>query len=154
MPLIHRRAALAALAGALWLTTQPLAAQEASAPGIEITKGFMRASPMVAAAGAGFMTIRSTGAADRLVAFRSPACARPELHTHINENGLMKMRQVEAIDIPAGGEAVLQPGGLHLMFIDLTGPLEDGAMVPVTLVFEKAGEVAITLPVHKAGAMN
>lgn len=154
MPLVHRRGLLATFAGVILLAARPLAAQEVRAPGLEITNGFMRASPMVAAAGAGFMTIRATGGADRLVGFRSPACARPELHTHINENGMMKMRQVAAIDIPAGGEAVLQPGGLHLMFIDLTGPLEEGAMVPVTLIFEQAGEIAITLPVHKAGAMN
>lgn len=154
MPAIPRRGALAALAGAILLAAHPLAAQQARAPGLEITQGFMRASPMVAAAGAGFMTIRSTGPADRLIGFRSPACARPELHTHINENGMMKMRQVPAIDIPAGGAAVLQPGGLHLMFIELTQSLEDGAEVPVTLVFEQAGEVAITLPVHRAGASN
>ncbi|MCT2539554.1 copper chaperone PCu(A)C [Sedimentimonas flavescens] len=151
---MKRRSAIFGCAMMLVLAPIGALAQEATAPGLEISGGFMRASPMVAAAGAGFMTIRSTGPEDRLVAFRSPACTQPELHTHVHDNGMMRMRQVDAIDIPAGGEAVLQPGGLHLMFINLTKTLEEGAQVPVTLVFEKAGEVAIELPVKRAGAMN
>lgn len=66
---------------------------------------------------------------------------------------MMRMRRVEAIDIPAGGEARLEPGGLHLMFIDLTAPLKQGEAVPVTLLFAKAGEVALSLPIGAAGAM-
>lgn len=129
-------------------------AQQASAPGLEIEGGFLRASPGSAPTGAGFMTIRSTGAADRLVAFRTPACTRPELHTHINDNGIMRMRQVPAIDVPAGGVAELKSGGLHLMLIDLVAPLSEGDVVPVTLVFERAGEVTVQMPVKKIGAMN
>lgn len=129
-------------------------AQQASAPGIEIEGGFLRASPGMAPTGAGFMTIRSTGAADRLVGFHTPACTRPELHTHIDDNGIMRMRQVPAIEVPAGGMAELKSGGLHLMLIDLVAPLTEGDVVPVTLVFEQAGEVTVQMPVKKIGAMN
>lgn len=149
-----RRAIIAALTAALGLTTLPVWAQDAKTETLEISDGFARASPGMAMAGAGFLTIRSLGPADRLVAFRTPACNRPELHTHINDDGIMRMRQVEAIEVPAGGEAVLEPGGLHLMMIDLNQQLMEGENVPVTLVFETAGEVDVSLPVKKFGAMN
>lgn len=143
-----------AASGLLALSGVSGLAQDATTQTLEISGGFTRASPKVAHAGAGFMTIRSLGQADRLLAFRSPICTQPELHTHVNENGMMRMRQVPHIDIPAGGETVLKPGSLHLMFINLTEPLDEGKMVPVTLVFEQAGEVTLELPVKAPGAMK
>ncbi len=114
----------------------------------------MRAAPKTAPAGAAFLQIASTGPADRLVGFSSPACLAGELHTHIHDNGMMRMRQVEAIDVPAGGSVVLEPGGFHLMCIGLVEPLVEGQNIPVTLTFENAGEVQLTLPVKAAGAMQ
>lgn len=156
--MMNRRALLIAATMVAAFGMTPLRAQDAPAPvvtdNLEISGAFARASPAMAGAGAGFMTITSKGEADTLLAFRSPACEQPELHTHINENGMMRMRAVDKIDIPAGGSAVLEPGSLHLMFIKLVEPLQEGAMVEATLVFEKAGEVKVTLPVKKAGAMN
>ncbi len=154
MKTFSRRATLISLAAACCMTAVPALSQDAKTANLEISGGFTRASPKMAHAGAGFMTIRSLGAADRLLGFASPACERPELHTHLHDNGVMRMRQVDAIDIPAGGEAVLQPGGLHLMFIGLNGQLAEGDTVPVTLIFEQAGEVQISLPVKAPGAMN
>jgi copper(I)-binding protein len=151
---MKRRSVILGIATMAALSATSLQAQQAQAPGLDISGGFLRAAPMVSRTGAGFMIIRSTGPADKLLAFRSPACTRPELHTHINDNGIMRMREVPEIDVPAGGEARLQPGGLHLMFIDLTTQLTEGEMVPVTLIFEKAGEVQIELPVKRPGAMN
>lgn len=149
----RRTLLLAAFACAI-LPASPALAQDATAGDLTITAGFARSSPMMANAGAGFLTIANAGAADRLLAFKTDACTQPELHTHIEENGMMAMRKVEAIDVPASGEAVLAPGGLHLMFIGLTAPLKEGESVAVTLVFEKAGEVAVSLPVKGPGAMN
>jgi copper(I)-binding protein len=103
--------------------------------------------------GAGFMTIRTAGpAADRLVAARAAIARVVELHTHVRDGDVMRMRPVPAIDVPAGGTVMLQPGGLHLMLIGLTASLEQGATVPVTLVFERAGEIAVELRVESAGA--
>ncbi|WP_179300239.1 copper chaperone PCu(A)C [Pseudothioclava arenosa] len=152
--MISRRSVLAALAATGLSLALPLHTARAEGAPLEISGGFLRASPGAAKIGAGFVTIRSKGEADRLIGFRSPACARPELHTHVMDNGMMRMRQVEAIEVPAGGEAVLEPGGLHLMFIDLTAPLAEGDNVPVTLIFEKAGEIEVSLPVKSAGAMK
>lgn len=152
--MIHRRAFVASLTLAGALTAAPAWAQQASTENLLISGGFARATASMMTAGAAFMSIESKAEADRLVAFSTPACNRPELHTHINDNGVMQMRQVEAIDVPAGGAAVLQPGGLHLMMIDLTGQLVEGETLELTLVFEKAGEVSLSVPVKSAGAMN
>ena len=149
--MIHRRTLLAALAAA-GLFAPAARAQEASTDTLEITGGFARATAGMAVSGASFLTIASRGPADRLVGFSTSACNRPELHTHINDDGVMRMRQVEAIDVPAGGTVELKPGGLHLMMIDLTRQLVEGETVEVTLVFESAGEVTVTLPIKAPGA--
>lgn len=152
--MIQRRAFVASLALAGVFFSTSAGAQLASTDSLEISAGFARATAGKAKAGAAFVTITSKGGADRLVAFSTPACNRPELHTHIENNGVMQMRQVEAIDVPAGGTAELKPGGLHLMMIDLNSPLIEGETVDITLVFEKAGEVPVTLPIKGFGAMN
>lgn len=103
--------------------------------------------------GGGFLTIRNTGAApDKLVSANSPAAGRLELHTHIRDGDVMRMRPVADIPVPANGEVTLQPGGLHLMLIGLTQSVNVGQSVPVTLRFERAGEVTIQLAVQAAGA--
>lgn len=149
--MMNRRTALGALVAA-GLFAKAGHAQDAATDTLEISGGFARATPPMAVTGAAFLTIRSLGEADRLVGYTSPACNRPELHTHINDNGVMQMRQVDAIELPAGGTVDLKPGGFHLMMIDLTGQLVEGETVDVTLVFEKAGEVTVTLPIKGAGA--
>lgn len=103
--------------------------------------------------GAGFLTIRNTGAvADRLVAATSPVAGRVELHTHLRDGDVMRMRPVEDIPVPANDSVSLQPGGMHLMFVGLNRPLVAGETIPVTLRFAEAGEVTIQLPVQAAGA--
>ena len=103
--------------------------------------------------GGGFLTIRNTGATpDKLLAASSPAAGRLELHTHMRDGDVMRMRPVADIPVPANGEVTLQPGGLHLMLIGLTQAMNAGQSVPVTLRFEQAGEVTIQLAVQAAGA--
>ena len=97
--------------------------------------------------GAAWLTIRNSGGADRLVGADSPAAERIEIHTHIHEGGVMMMRRVEAIDIPAGGEAALEPGGGHLMLFGLKPGLKTGGSFPLTLLFEKAGRVTVEMRV-------
>ncbi|TYO89164.1 copper chaperone PCu(A)C [Oceanicella actignis] len=102
--------------------------------------------------GAAFMVIENHGAADdRLVAARSPAARKVELHTHVIADGVARMRPVEGgIPVPAGGRVALERGGLHVMFMGLTTPFEDGREIPLTLVFERAGEMALQVPVDNA----
>ena len=102
---------------------------------------------------AAYMTIENTTATlDRLVSATSPAARVVELHTHIMDGGVMRMRPVTAIEVNPGEPAVLRPGGLHVMLIDLTGPLQVGQTIPLTLRFEKAGEITVQVPVRPAGA--
>jgi copper(I)-binding protein len=99
-----------------------------------------------------YMTLRNGGSSpDRLLAVESPV-GRAELHTMTMDNNVMRMRPVEAVDIPAGGSAMLQPSGLHIMLLDLREPLRAGTEVPLTLRFERAGTVAVTVPVGPANA--
>ncbi|UWQ07870.1 copper chaperone PCu(A)C [Aliiroseovarius crassostreae] len=147
------RSLIAASVAACFVIAPPVFAEDVATDNLEISGGFSRASPKMAKAGVGFMTITSKGAADRLIAFTSPSCNRPELHTHIRDNGVMRMRQVEAIDVPAGGSVKLEPGSFHLMCIDLNGQLVEGEMLEATLSFETAGDVVVKLPIKGPGAM-
>jgi copper(I)-binding protein len=151
MPVVFARRAV--LGAGLAASLAPVARAEDTAPGaLRIATPWTRAM-RAGGTGAGFMTIRNTGSTpDRLVAARTPAARVVELHTHIREGDVMRMRPVPVIELPAGQEVRLQPGGLHLMLIGLTAALEQGARVPVTLVFERAGEVEVQLAVEAAGA--
>lgn len=98
--------------------------------------------------GAAFVTIRNHGESDdRLIGARSPSAARAELHSTIMEDGVMKMRKVETIPVPPGAVAELKPGGLHIMLFELASPLTEGEKFPLTLTFEKAGEIAVMVKV-------
>ena len=109
---------------------------------VSIEKPWARATAPGAKVAAGYMVLQNKGgAADRLVAASSPAAARVELHVHIHEGGVMKMREVPGYDVPAKGAFELKPGGAHLMFMDIRRPFKEGEKVPVKLEFEKAGEV-------------
>ena len=127
--------------------TLPLAAL---AEGIMIEGAYARSSGPQAASGAAFMVlVNQTGTDDRLVSVASPAAERIELHTHIEDaDGVMRMREVEAgFAVPAGGSHALERGADHVMFLGLTAPFEDGAMVPLSLTFERAGTIEIEVPV-------
>ena len=110
------------------------------------------ARPTVAgqAAGGGFLKITSA-TADRLVGASAPVSKTVELHTMQMDGDVMRMRQVPAIELPAGRSVELKPGGLHVMFIGLNQPLQEGASFPLTLRFEKAGEVKVEVQVRNQG---
>lgn len=150
MSVVARRA----LIGAATVFALPSAAgaQDVSAGPLRISAPWTRAAG-AGATGVGYMTIRNTGTTpDRLVAARSAAAGATELHTHIRDGDVMRMRPVQSIELPPGQEVKLQPSGLHLMLVGLKAPLQRGGRVPVTLVFEKAGEVEVRLSVESAGA--
>ena len=126
-----------------------LIASPTFAADIMIMDPYARASSPSAKAGAAFMMIHNHGASDRLIDVTSPAAKRVQLHTHLeDDNGIMKMMHVEeGFELPENGMLSLARGGHHVMFMGLTEPFEQDAMVPVTLIFEKAGEVEIEIPV-------
>lgn len=151
---MNRRLLVACAFAVATLASVPAFAEDMKAGALTISGAFARSSPMVAKAGAGFLTISNSGETDALIAFKSDICEKPELHTHINDNGMMRMRPVERIDVPANGSVELKPGGLHLMFVDLKERLQEGEQLDVILVFEKAGEVPLKIPVKGPGAMH
>lgn len=109
---------------------------------VSVEKPWARATAPGAKVAGGYMLIRNAGAApDRLLSASSPAAERVETHVHIEEGGVMKMREVKGYDVPAGGSFELKPGGAHLMFMEIRKPFVEGETIPVTLKFEKAGEV-------------
>ena len=114
-----------------------------------------RATAKLAKNGAAYLTITNQGSElDLLVAVTSPVAKRAELHTVINEDGVMKMRPLKAVEIHPGEPAVLAPGGIHIMLMGLTHPLEKGSSFPLTLTFEKSGTLEIQVPVYGPGAMG
>jgi len=122
---------------------------------VGIDQAWMRATAPGARVAGGFMTLHNKGQApDRLVAASSPVAERVELHTHVKEGSVMKMRQVPGVDVPANGRVVLKPGGAHLMFVNIKRPIKQGENVPVTLEFEKAGKVKAEYAVGGLGAMG
>lgn len=102
--------------------------------------------------GAAYMTITTRGGADRLVAVSAPIAARAELHTHVMDGNVMRMRQVPAIAVQPGAPAALAPGGLHVMLFGLKEPLVEGLEFPLTLTFEKAGSITVEVGVQKGPA--
>lgn len=107
----------------------------------------------VAATGGAFLSIENTGTApDRLLRASSDVAGKVELHTHIKDGDVMRMRAVEAIDLPAGQKVMLQPGGYHIMLFGLKRPLKEGERFPLTLEFEKAGTLRVEIAVDKPGA--
>lgn len=119
---------------------------------VQIEKPWARATAPGAKVAGGYLLIRNAGAAaDRLVSASSPAAAKVELHVHINDNGVMRMREVPGYDVPAKGSFELKPGGAHLMFMDIKRPFKEGEKLPVKLRFEKAGEVNAEFHVGRLG---
>lgn len=99
-----------------------------------------------------FMDIKNeTKSDDALVGATSPVSDRIEIHTHINDKGVMRMREVKGgIPLPKGKETKLQPGGYHVMFMGLKAPLKEGDKFPLTLKFKKAKPQTVEVEVKTA----
>ena len=114
---------------------------------VEAVDGYVRLLPPGSPNTAAFMVLKNDADQPvKLVAAASAAAGRAELHTHLHENGVMKMRQVENIEIPAKGEAVLKPGSLHIMLFEV-GTLSEQTPVPLTLTMDDGQKLDLSLPV-------
>ena len=154
--MITRRHALAAVLATIAIPglALPLAARDYKVGALEISQPWTRATPPTAPTGGGFLTVTNKGTTpDRLVAVRSPASDKVEVHEMKMDGNVMRMREVEkGLEIPAGATVTLKPGGFHIMFMGLKAPFAKDTKVPLTLVFEKAGSLDVELAVEALGA--
>ena len=127
---------------------------EAVAGDLTLVHPWARASLSVKArSGAAYLAARNSGSrTERLIGASTHIADRAELHVHETEGNVMKMRRVEAIEIPAGATVELAPGGPHVMLMGLRTPLVKGMTFPLTLVFESAGEVVVDVVIEAAAA--
>lgn len=123
---------------------------------IQIEDAWARESPPTVSNGAAYLTLINAGKdTDRLLSASGDVAKTIELHTHLMDNNVMRMRRIDAIEVAPGEPTVLRPGGLHIMLIDLKQPLVAGQAFPLKLRFEKAGEIPVEISVRgkDGGAM-
>ncbi len=120
---------------------------------VTVTDPWVRATVPAQKATGAFMQLNSE-TDTRLVAVSSPV-ARAEIHEMAMKDNVMRMRQIAALDVPAGKTFALKPGSYHLMFFDLKNPIREGDVVPLTLVFEDKDKKRETLELKMpARALN
>ncbi len=128
------------------------------ADAIQVSDPYVREMPAGAFATASFMTLSNqSNQAIKLVKANSDVAKITELHTHTNDNGMMRMRQVPFFEVPANGQAELKPGGNHIMLISPTKTLKAGETATITLTFEDGSHKQIQAPVKsvmKMGGMD
>lgn len=121
---------------------------------VEAVDGYVRLLPPGSPNTAAFMVLKNDGdKAVTLTAVASPDAGRAELHTHLHENGVMKMRQVEGIAIPAKGEVALQPGSFHIMLFEVRALSQDTPF-PLTLTLDDGQTISLSLPVKPVEPMK
>ena len=113
---------------------------------IMVQSGWMRAK-IPSRPAAGYFELINHGPADTMLSAASPAFKTVEIHTHTMTDGIMRMRKLDRLATPAHETIVFQPHGLHLMMFDPVKQLKNGDTVEVTLVFETAGEITLSLTV-------
>lgn len=132
----------------------PVRADDVKAGDLVISQAWSRATPGGAKVAGGYLTIENKGTApDKLVAVTAEIAGKADIHEMAMDHGVMKMRPLDkGLVIEPGKTVKLAPSGYHLMLQDLKGPFKEGEKVPVTLEFEKAGKVAVSLDVQGIGA--
>ena len=133
----------------LALLFAPLALSACGEPsgGVEVSDAYIAAPLKGRDVTAGYFRLDNKGAAARLVGASSPVARRVEIHTHLHEDGVMKMRKVDGVDLAPGQTVVFEPGGYHLMMFGVT--LEaDTTEAPVTLQYEDGDEVSLVVPIR------
>ena len=124
----------------------------AGAADIRVEDAWARASAGAARNGAAYVTLVNRGAAAALIGVESSAAARAELHMHIMDGDMARMRPAGSVPLPAGARVALAPGGLHIMLLGLRAPLREGASFPMTLRFDDGDSRAIEVIVGGVAA--
>jgi len=139
-------------AAALVLATFAAQAHDFKAGAITIGHPYARATAAGQPTGGGFMKFVNAGGNDKLLSVSAEVSKTVELHEMKMEGDVMRMRQVDGIELQAGKTVELKPGGYHVMFVGLKAPLKAGDKFPLKLKFEKAGDVTVEVNVEVPGA--
>jgi copper(I)-binding protein len=146
-PMERRRFVASALCLLLVGAAVDSVAGAAEGEALRLADGWVRATPPGARTAAAYLTLVNDGPADVLLEARSPVAATLELHTHRAEGALQHMVRLAEVPVPAGATVRFEPGGLHVMLLDIATPLTPGMEVELTLRFANAGPFTIKVPV-------
>ena len=129
---------------------------QTSAPStIRVENAWARATPARAKTGAAYVAvINNGGIADRLLSATTPLAQAIQFHKETEDNGISRMRELRTVEIDPGAKVIFKPGDMHMMMVGLKQPLKEGDTFPLTLTFEKAGKIDVTVSVAKVGAMQ
>jgi copper(I)-binding protein len=144
--IVFAQRALLVLAGLLVLGLWSCSSEPA--PDLSFSGAWVRVPPGGRDVTGGYVLVQNTGGADKVIAASSPVAEHIEIHEHVERDGMMQMREVPFVPVPAHGEVAFQPGGYHLMMFGVHD-LSKGQQVKLTLVFERAGEQEISAIVGK-----
>src|SRR6266568_1640983 len=130
-------------------------AQPSGQNAIVVERPWARATPAGARTGAAYVTLINNGSSsDRLQSAATPVADQVQFHSASEENGVSRMREMRIVEVAPGARVAFSPGGLHIMVVGLKQPLKEGQTFPLTLTFEKAGKIEVTVPIAKVGAMQ
>lgn len=145
---------MSALLLALFVSGQ-VRAQTVGSNSIVVEHPWARATPGGAKTGAAYLSLINHGSSsDRLLGATTPVADKVQFHSTSEENGVSRMREMHTVEISPGAKLTFSPGGMHIMMVGLKQPLKEGQTLPLTLTFEKAGKVDVTVSVAKVGAMQ
>ena len=149
------RIVVAACLAAGVLATTSVTGHEYKKGDLRVGHPWTRATPPGAKVAAGYLTMRNSGKLpERILGASSPAAERVELHIQVRDGDVLKMREVSHFEIPPGGRLTLRPGGSHLMLVGLKKPFAKGEHIPLTVRFERAGEVQVEVEVQSGEAAH
>ena len=138
--------------GLLFLALGGPAMAQDTQNGLVISKAWSRATPSASSSAVVYFTVIDKGAPDRLTGASTPIAAEAKLHSSSMDNGVMKMRPVDGIDVSEQAPINLAPGGYHLMLTGMRQPLKTGDKFPLTLIFKHAGSISTIVEVESPGA--
>ncbi|MGD9784989.1 MAG: copper chaperone PCu(A)C [Hyphomicrobiaceae bacterium] len=146
-------AALASVSALLFAASDGVRAHGAAAGTVSVAHPWTRATPPGATVGAAYFEIKADAkGSDTLISARSPAAGRAEIHISEKDGDVMRMRQIERLEIKAGQTLVFGPAGHHVMLVDLVKPLQEGDLIEIELNFAKAGKITLEATVEPIGA--
>jgi copper(I)-binding protein len=149
---MKRHAALALFALAISNIAVPASAAEPAPQTVTVSAAWARATPPGMAVAAVYLTVTGGSQADRLVGAETPRAGMAQIHVVTQSEGMARMRETEGVEVPAHESVSLAPQGTHIMLMDLPRPLVAGERFPLTLQFERAGKLDVSVEVRAPGA--